>query len=176
MLVRSLRQGIKAKFEAVIALRQAHGFNFGKSDLFFVLALKCALTPHPLLVAFAASTCMLCSCGLAVMRLEACADAAVLRGLLGTRPEPGQGEPTPQEDELVGAKWMPLGDYAAVPFTASRPLFAKIVGKCVDYANGKFAGLKAQRLMAGVNRVKEDLLFYCEPVDEPSSQEGRQNE
>ena len=104
------------------------------------------------------------------MRLEGCADAAVLRGLLGTRPEPGQGEPTPQEDELVGAKWMPLEDYATVPFTASRPLFAKIVGKCVDYANGKCVGLKAQRLMAGVNRVKEDLLFYCEPAEDPSSQ------
>ncbi len=35
--------GVRAKFSAVLALRQAHGFAFGKSDFFFVVALKCAL-------------------------------------------------------------------------------------------------------------------------------------
>ena len=35
--------GIRARFSAVLAMRQAHGFAFGKSDLFFVLA----LTPEP---------------------------------------------------------------------------------------------------------------------------------
>lgn len=34
--------GVKATFAAVLALRQAHGFAFGKSDFFFVVALKCA--------------------------------------------------------------------------------------------------------------------------------------
>lgn len=35
--------GIRARFAAVLAMRQAHGFAFGKSDFFFVLA----LTPEP---------------------------------------------------------------------------------------------------------------------------------
>ncbi len=33
-------QGISARCEAVLALRQAHGFAFGKSDLFVVLAMR----------------------------------------------------------------------------------------------------------------------------------------
>lgn len=28
--------GVKARFDAVLAMRQAHGFAFGKSDMFFV--------------------------------------------------------------------------------------------------------------------------------------------
>ncbi len=38
--------GVHAKFEAVLALRQAHGFAFGKSDLFFCIALTCAGLPY----------------------------------------------------------------------------------------------------------------------------------
>ena len=37
---------MRAKFEAVLALRQAHGFAFGKSDLFFCIALTCAGLPY----------------------------------------------------------------------------------------------------------------------------------
>lgn len=32
--------GARARFRAVLAMRQAHGFAFGKSDMFFVLALE----------------------------------------------------------------------------------------------------------------------------------------
>jgi ADP-ribose pyrophosphatase YjhB (NUDIX family) len=32
--------GVKASFSAVLAFRQAHGFAFGKSDFFFVIALR----------------------------------------------------------------------------------------------------------------------------------------
>ena len=32
--------GVRAKFDAVLAFRQAHGFAFGKSDFFFVIALR----------------------------------------------------------------------------------------------------------------------------------------
>ena len=35
--------GVVAHFAAVLAVRQAHGFAFGKSDLFFC----CALVPQP---------------------------------------------------------------------------------------------------------------------------------
>ena len=33
-------QGIRAKFEAVLTVRESHGMAFGKSDLFFVCALR----------------------------------------------------------------------------------------------------------------------------------------
>lgn len=32
--------GVRASFDAVLAFRQAHGFAFGKSDFFFVVALR----------------------------------------------------------------------------------------------------------------------------------------
>ena len=32
--------GVRAAFDAVLAFRQAHGFAFGKSDFFFVVALR----------------------------------------------------------------------------------------------------------------------------------------
>lgn len=32
--------GIRASFEAVLAVRQSHGYLFGRSDLFFVCAMK----------------------------------------------------------------------------------------------------------------------------------------
>lgn len=35
--------GVRGKFSAVLALRQAHGLAFGKSDLFFM----CAIVPEP---------------------------------------------------------------------------------------------------------------------------------
>jgi ADP-ribose pyrophosphatase YjhB (NUDIX family) len=37
--------GVRARFGAVLAMRQAHGFAFGKSDFFFVVALT--LEPGP---------------------------------------------------------------------------------------------------------------------------------
>lgn len=35
--------GVRARFAGLLAVRQAHGFAFGKSDLFFC----CALVPEP---------------------------------------------------------------------------------------------------------------------------------
>jgi hypothetical protein len=43
-----------------------------------------------------------------------------------------------QEDELVGVQWMPLEEYLAVPFTATRPLYRQIHAVCVAYANGTY--------------------------------------
>ncbi|EIE25358.1 hypothetical protein COCSUDRAFT_6454, partial [Coccomyxa subellipsoidea C-169] len=88
--------GVRAKFSAVLALRQAHGFAFGKSDFFFVVALK---------------------------------------------PEPGQLELVMQEDELEAVAWMPLAEYAAMPFQASRPIWKQIVDCCVAYAKGEYSGM-----------------------------------
>ena len=39
--------GVRATSAAVLAFRQAHGFAFGKSDFFFVIALTCALWRLP---------------------------------------------------------------------------------------------------------------------------------
>ena len=35
--------GLRAKFESILAVRQAHNFAFGKSDMFFVVALRCEM-------------------------------------------------------------------------------------------------------------------------------------
>jgi len=37
--------GIRAEFESVLAVRQSHGYNFGRSDLFFVVGMR--LPPPP---------------------------------------------------------------------------------------------------------------------------------
>lgn len=42
--------GIRARFDAVLAMRQAHGFAFGKSDMFFVVALKLLAGPQELVM------------------------------------------------------------------------------------------------------------------------------
>ena len=39
--------GVRARFDAVLAFRQAHGFAFGKSDFFFVIALRQVLFLQP---------------------------------------------------------------------------------------------------------------------------------
>ena len=36
--------GLRVKFQSVLAIRQAHNFAFGKSDMFFVVALRSGLT------------------------------------------------------------------------------------------------------------------------------------
>ncbi|BDA41663.1 Nudix hydrolase 2 [Coccomyxa sp. Obi] len=108
--------GVKAKFAAVLALRQAHGFAFGKSDFFFVVAL---------------------------------------------RPEPGQTELVMQEDELEAVAWMPLEDYAAVPFQSSKPILRQILDCCVAYAKGDYLGMTGMKLENGFND-RRDLLIHGE--------------
>lgn len=108
--------GVKAKFAAVLALRQAHGFAFGKSDFFFVVAL---------------------------------------------RPEPGQTELVMQEDELEAVAWMPLEEYAAVPFQSSRPILRQILDCCVAYAKGEYLGMTGMKLENGFND-RRDLLIHGE--------------
>lgn len=68
-------QGIPTEFQAVIAIRQAHNFHFGNSDMFFL--------------------CM--------MEVKS-------KGL----------QPTFQESELVGAKWMPLNEFMGQEFISQR--------------------------------------------------------
>ncbi|KAL4429161.1 hypothetical protein ABPG77_010140 [Micractinium sp. CCAP 211/92] len=111
--------GVRARFDAVLAMRQAHGFAFGKSDMFFVVALQL---------------------------------------------EPGPQELRMQEDELVGVQWMPLEDYFAIPFTATRPVFQKIHAACRAYADGTYRGLHGRKLETGFSQ-RQDLLLFGEAAD-----------
>ena len=128
--VREVREetGVVATFEAVLAMRQAHGFAFGKSDLFFLVALKPAaenVTSHPLV---------------------------------------------PQEDEIEDATWMLLEDYVNIPFTASRPLLAKLADLCVAWTEGKYKGLEGTKIRSG-GADRQDLIFFGESEDTKSNTE-----
>lgn len=111
--------GVRARFDAVLAMRQAHGFAFGKSDMFFVVALKLTEPDQ-------------------VLRL--------------------------QEDELVGVQWMPLEEYLAIPFHATRPLYNKIQSACLAYADGSYSGLRGRKLETGFSQ-RHDLLLFGEAAD-----------
>ncbi|KAL4858595.1 Nudix hydrolase 2 [Chlorella vulgaris] len=127
--------GIRARFDAVLAMRQAHGFAFGKSDMFFVVALK--LLPGP--------------------------QARALKFLPCCRLSPMQ-ELVMQEDELVGVRWMPLQEYLDVPFMASRPLFQQIHSTILQYVDGDYRGLQGRKLETGLS-ARQDLLLFGEAAD-----------
>ncbi|KAI7844105.1 hypothetical protein COHA_002245 [Chlorella ohadii] len=111
--------GVRARFDCVLAMRQAHGFAFGKSDMFFCVGLKL---------------------------------------------EPGPQELSMQEDELVGVRWMPLAEYLAIDFHASRPLLRQIQAACVAWADGTYRGLCGRKLEAGFSG-RQDLLLFGEAAD-----------
>ena len=77
------------------------------------------------------------------------------------RPEPGQRELVAQEDELDAVTWMPLEEYAAIPFYASRPLHKHIMECCLAYARGEYAGMAGIKLSNGFNG-RSDLLVTGE--------------
>ena len=85
------------------------------------------------------------------------------------RPEPGQAQVTPQEAELVAAKWMPLQEFGALEFLRQRPLHAMILDRCLAYARGDFKGLERFKLGGGL-RLEEELLLTGQMAtsDEPS--------
>ncbi|KAG2431927.1 hypothetical protein HYH02_013146 [Chlamydomonas schloesseri] len=112
--------GITARVESVLALRQAHGFAFGKSDLFVVL---------------------------------------------GMRPVPDVQVPVPCQSELEDARWVPLAEYTRQPFFAGMPLYSKLLQRCAAWAEGRYTGLKAERLDSSVTRQRSDLLLWGEDDD-----------
>lgn len=123
--------GVKCRFKSVLALRQAHGLAFGKSDMFFVVALEPELSM----------------------------DDAVL---------------TPQEDEIEAVQWMKIADYAANPFTSSRPLLKAIVNQCVAWAEGRYQGLGGARMQSGF-ADSSDLLLFGEVGDETAQQHANED-
>ena len=54
-----------------------------------------------------------------------------------------------QATEVEGVKWMPLEEYASNPFSATKPLYNKLVQQCVAYANGTYTGMKASSMNSG---------------------------
>ncbi len=77
------------------------------------------------------------------------------------RPEPGQTELVMQEDELEAVAWMPLEEYAAVPFQSSRPILRQILDCCMAYAKGEYKGMTGMKLENGFND-RRDLLIHGE--------------
>ena len=156
--------GVRATFDGVLAMRQAHGFAFGKSDLFCVVALKLQPGPQvglggieegagPLACRFCVSphclTHLPCPSPSSLSPLSPPPPRLPLRDPPTALPHPSHWHAPPlwlpplqelrmQEDELVGVQWMPLEEYLAVPFTASRPLYRQIHAVCVAYANGTY--------------------------------------
>ena len=54
---------------------------------------------------------------------------------------------------------MPLNDYATNPFSATKPLYNKLVQQCVAYANGTYSGMKAASMHSG-RGDRIELLMY----------------
>lgn len=106
--------GVEATFEAILAIRQSHKAAFGKSDMFFAVALKPVDDSQKLIA---------------------------------------------QATEVDAVKWMPLEEYASNPFSATKPLYNKLVQQCVAYANGTYTGMKASSMNSGRNDNVELLMF-----------------
>lgn len=134
--------GVRTRFGALIAVRQAHGFAFGKSDLFFIVGLHVDDGEGEDDGDFLASP-------------SSPHDASAL-------PPPGSPGSPPrlphQETELDGARWMALDAFAAQPFYSSRPLFHRMLFACREWAEGRSAGLEPRKLSSDV-RTRDDLLF-----------------
>jgi len=106
--------GIEADFEALLTVRQSHGVAFGKSDLFFVCALRAK----------------------------------------------GGAKPRPCEVEISAARWAPLSEFLNSEFMRGRPLYSKILDACEAYSQGRYQGLAADKLEAGLGKPRKDLIFH----------------
>ena len=69
--------------------------------------------------------------------------------LLVCRPVDDTQQLVAQATEVDGVKWMPLEEYASNPFSATKPLYNKLVQQCVAYANGTYTGMKASSMNSG---------------------------
>ena len=63
-----------------------------------------------------------------------------------------------QATEVDGVKWMPLNEYASNPFSATKPLYNKLVQQCVAYANGTYSGMSASSMLSGRGNNVELLM------------------
>eukprot|EP00798_Chlamydomonas_sp_ICE-L_P004892 gene4892-34658_t len=137
--------GVRANFDCVLLMRQAHGFAFGKSDMFIL----CALKPEP-----------------GQSEVSAQAKSVLGQGsCLMLKPEPGQSEVSALESEIEAVQWMPLEEFQNQGFFSGVPLYEKLQGRCVSYADGVYKGLAANKLHASLPtsmRKRDDLLIFGE--------------
>lgn len=127
----------------------------GKSDMFFCVALKLEPGPQVRCSRSSGISSGHAMHGASAMHLAPTCTCAFMQLLpaphptLPPPPLPGGLPPIPipclhtqelrmQEDELVGVRWMPLDEYLAIDFHASRPLLRQIQAACVAWADGKY--------------------------------------
>ena len=121
--------GLRAEPTAVLAVRQAHGFAFGRSDLFFVVALRPEGDGG----------------GEAAQQQQAAAlDSSRL---------------VPQEEEVCAARWMPLEEYCSMPWLQSRPLWSQVAKACEAHARGEYEGMPLRWLDNGHNGRSDLLML-----------------
>lgn len=135
--------GVATRFGALVAVRQAHGFAFGKSDLFFIVGLEVdeeSRGDHP--------------------EGEGASGAGSSGAPARASPPGSPARLAHQETELDGARWMDLDEFAAQPFYASRPLFHRMLFACREWAEGRNPGLEPRKLTSDV-RTRADLLFVA---------------
>lgn len=91
---------------------------------------------------------------------------------VGLRAAPGSADAplVLQADEIAAAKWMPLDEYARMPFLEARPLWRAVARRCVAWARGAHAGLPIDKLDNGFNG-RDDLLV-CGVLEEEDADEG----
>lgn len=65
------------------------------------------------------------------------------------RPTNESQELVAQITEVDAVKWMPLEDFHRNPFSATKPLYSKLIDQCIAYANGQYDGLKANNMASG---------------------------
>jgi 8-oxo-dGTP pyrophosphatase MutT (NUDIX family) len=57
----------------------------------------------------------------------------------------------PVDGEVEAVRWMPVSEYAALPFFAGRPLWREVSARCAAYARGAYAGMPISKLENGYN-------------------------
>ena len=67
-----------------------------------------------------------------------------------------------QVTEVDAVKWMPLADFHSNPFSATKPLYSKLIDQCIAYANGQYKGLQAKNMASGWGDRVELLVYGAE--------------
>ncbi|KAG2482882.1 hypothetical protein HYH03_018225 [Edaphochlamys debaryana] len=80
--------------------------------------------------------------------------------VLGMRPTAEGQEPVPCERELVAAAWLPLTGYTDQAFFAGMPLYQTLLERCQAWAEGRYSGMRAERLESSITRKRHDLLVW----------------
>ena len=175
--------GIKSAFEAVLAVRQSHGHNFGRSDLFVLCAMRYALLPckcacclgvHMQLILqdVYGNNWAALSIHYSMYSLYAISTEVLIWGnhmqiqSIHCRLLPGEQRIVLQETELAGAGWHALDNAEHFPIFQSGPMLKSIFACCRAYAAGSYPGLKAHKLLNGFNPNVDLLIHDCNNISD----------